>query len=120
RPQYGFEGAYLVAGDTQDTITSRLYGLFESDLGNELGADMMTSTYNMFEATVFQLNAESQPAASSGEHAETADNKEPAAEPTRAGSTAGEQTATAEQSPAEAKPSTPVSGAAASKKSGDA
>jgi hypothetical protein len=56
RPQYGFDGAYLVAGETQATITTRLYGLFESDLGQELGADVMTSTYNMFEATVFQLN----------------------------------------------------------------
>lgn len=117
RPHYGFTGAYLVRGETPDTITSRLHGLFESDLGQEMGADVMTSTYNMFEATVFQLNPESTAAAGAPSHVAEGKTQESTASSATPGSSTQDEGSGKSEHEAEAKPASEGARAPAKKSS---
>jgi hypothetical protein len=54
RPSYGYDGAYLVTTDREADLVGHLKRLFPS-IAFERDADLGQLQYNMFEASVFQL-----------------------------------------------------------------
>ncbi len=53
RPQYGFDGAYLLLSDTEGEVIDHLMRLFPGLEGG--GGSVYEMMYNMFEATIFSL-----------------------------------------------------------------